>query len=150
MDTGMPTGKSNSLIICSAVQELERLLDNGRIPRVVMLSAWDETASTLERMEPLLKRLLDAGCVYFVCAGRYSEELHDLVDDVIVEIATRTGSDRVLDVMTTWHDADTAEEVAHFFLNLTDVSDALVVALLEQGKPQDEKLKEALLSSISQ
>ncbi len=52
--------------------------------------------------------LLAAGCRYFVCFGSRSEEIHDRIDDVIVE--HDYGG-----VTTTFHGDESAQDVADFF-----------------------------------
>lgn len=55
--------------------------------------------------------LIRGGCIEFCCVGPESEQLHDELDDVIVEHGT-------LDVVTTW-DEEAHEAVVYFLLAAT-------------------------------
>jgi hypothetical protein len=68
------------------------------------------------------KTLLDAGCRYVVCGGQQCSEWHDAVD---LEFVKRHLDDdeAVADashVMTTWHEGESPDDVAFFFVFLTN------------------------------
>lgn len=79
-------------------------------PFVALVDTNDEDWSEVRTAHRLGKRLLAAGCRYFVCFGPRSEEVHDYLDDLIVE-------EECHDVTTTFHDDESPEEVADFVLN---------------------------------
>lgn len=116
-----------------------------RCPDVVMMSSWEKDSSCYQRIKTLIEKLVDMGCKYFVCAGVYSEELHDFIDDVLLDKAIDSQFESS-NVVTTWHATDTAEEVAEFFLYSTNVSGCLLVVFLEQGRCEDDELKKAMLN----
>ncbi len=66
--------------------------------------------------------LLAAGCRYFVCYGGRSEEIHDCIDDVIVE-------KDLCGLPTTFHRDESIQDVAYFFTNiaLSGMTGALVL-----------------------
>ena len=83
------------------------------VPRInapfgVLLDAGDQAWRDDSFVRERARVLFEAGCRYFVCSGEGSEDLHDCIDDVIVEYDYR-------DVMTTFHD-EPEEKVAEFFL----------------------------------
>jgi hypothetical protein len=94
----------------------------------------------------LVEKLIGVGCKYFVCAGKYSESLHDFIDDVILDVSLSNQCEERNEIMTTWHDTDTDDEVADFFLHSTNVSNSLLVAFLDEGSPEDGRLKKAILN----
>lgn len=72
--------------------------------------------------------LLEAGCTYFVCFGQRSEEVHDRIDDIIVE---RTCDGQGYDgVVTTFHSDESEQDVAEFFTHavLKKLKGALILA----------------------
>ena len=71
--------------------------------------------------------LLDAGCTWFVCFGERAEEVHDRIDDVIVERAC--AGQEYEGVCTTYHSDESRQDVAEFFTDavLKKLSGALVI-----------------------
>ena len=118
-------------------------------PDVVLLSEWDQEGnSDFQPLQPLITRLIDLGCKYFVCAGKDSERLHDFIDDMILDISLSGDQENGADIMTTWHDDDTNDDVAHFFLHSTNVSNSLLVAFLDVNRVEDCSLRKAILNLL--
>jgi hypothetical protein len=81
-------------------------------------------------LESVVRSLLDAGCDYFVCFGPASEGLHDHIDELIADRPSSNDST----VMTTWHDDETAADVAEFFFNVAGVKEnSLLIAVMEES-----------------
>lgn len=139
---------SNALIFIDKNKILNDFSILKKYPDVVMLSSWSPDLSNYNEMRPLIEKLLDSGCKYFVCVGEYSESLHDFIDDLILGRPINSNRDKNFHVMTTWHDTDTEEEVVDFFLYLTNVHDSILAAVLEDGKQEDDKLKSTLLKEV--
>ena len=53
------------------------------------------------------RSLLGLGCRYFVCVGKKAEEIHDRIDDLIVE-------GKYLDTITTYHYDESDRDIAEF------------------------------------
>ena len=71
------------------------------------------------------KALLDAGCRYAVCGGKECEAWHDSFDWEFVE-RHLNDADEVREaehIMTTWHEGETPDEVAFFFVCNTNFDD---------------------------
>ena len=66
--------------------------------------------------------LIKTGCRYLVCGGKRCEQWHDLMDDAIVMTEVDSGKDLDL-IMTTWHTAQSPEEVAEFFVHCAYLDD---------------------------
>ncbi len=83
-----------------------------RRPFAVLIDAdesdWRLHCEVLE----LARQLVLAGCRFFVCFGRKSEIVHDLLDDILIE-------ENLLEVVTTFHDEESARDVMSFFLGST-------------------------------
>lgn len=112
-------------------------------PSVVLMTAW--TRESVRSEELLIQKLLQLGCKYFVCAGRYAEDLHDFIDGLI----EATG-DQLASITTTYHDDESADLVANFFVTTTDMSNQNsdgLVAILNDDSPEDAFFKEELLRS---
>ncbi len=66
----------------------------------------------------IARDLLEAGCRYAVCGGQSCEAWHNAIDEVLVE-AHLGDPDDVQDaafVMTSWHDGESPDDVAFFFV----------------------------------
>lgn len=80
---------------------------------------WDHHGGfTASDRSALAKALLNSGCRYAVCGGRDCEAWHDAID---LEFATAHLDDpeEVIDaahVMTSWHDRESPDDVAFFFV----------------------------------
>jgi diadenosine tetraphosphatase ApaH/serine/threonine PP2A family protein phosphatase len=138
-------GNGRSLVIVCGDNIIQDIDTAGIIPCVVLVTAWTIEAASLSAWELLIKRLIEKGCRYFVCSGLYAEELHDLIDEIIVYEERRE-----IDVVTTFHEDETPEEVVNFFVNTTDVWEKKhggLVAILDVTSPEDRLIKEFLMQS---
>jgi len=140
-----PLTNSNYLIFIDNNQWRDQLPITEASPDVVLLSSWGQEESDFHKIQPLITKLIDLGCKYFVCAGKYSESLHDFIDDVILDMSLSSQQEND-SIMTTWHDTDTDDEVADFFLHSTNVSNSLLVAILDERRLEDSKLKKTILN----
>jgi hypothetical protein len=82
-------------------------------PRFVLLLSADFQGST-DSCSLLAAKVLDAGCVYFCAWGPGCENMHDLVDDAIIE--REAGRDAVRTIMTTWHSSEPLADAVEFAL----------------------------------
>src|SRR6266567_4794230 len=73
--------------------------------------AWDARAATHDGIASLIKLLIAAGCVSFVCWGPDCERVHDIVD----ECDPYKRNDSV--IMTTWHADESFDDAVWYFLN---------------------------------
>jgi hypothetical protein len=89
-------------------------------PVVALLTAYGDPVVH----EPVVRSLLAAGCTHFVCSGPASEALHDRIDDLLVE----RDDDGFL---TTWHDDESAADVAAVFFDAGEEAGTLLVAVIE-------------------
>lgn len=69
--------------------------------------------------------LLAAGCRYAVCGGERCEAWHDAVDEVWLAQHFDDADDaqHASQIMTTWHDGESADAVARFFVRDTGFED---------------------------
>lgn len=78
---------------------------------------WDTRGDAdVETRSVLARRLIESVCIYVVCGGETCERWHDIIDETVVELQTsgEVRDDRI--VMTTWHDGESSDEVAEFFV----------------------------------
>jgi hypothetical protein len=84
---------------------------------------WDHTGECSDSDRSAVARaLLDAGCRYAVCGGKQCSEWHDAIDLEFVR-QHQDDSEAARDashVMTTWHEGERPEDVAFFFVFLTN------------------------------
>jgi hypothetical protein len=99
-------------------------------PFGVLLDADDAEWAEDEHLRKSAVALLEAGCRYFVCFGERSEEVHDRIDDCIVEKTVLGGQADYEGVITTYHTDESVADVAEFFLTcaLPQMRGALVIA----------------------
>jgi hypothetical protein len=80
---------------------------------------WDHQGrSTSSDRSVLAKALLESGCRYAVCAGAACEAWHDAIDLAFVT-AHLGDPEQVVDavhVMTSWHQRESADDIAFFFV----------------------------------
>lgn len=93
-----------------------------RSPFVVLIDADDSEWRDKLFLRKMVVSLLAKGCRYFVCSGHQSEDIHDQIDDIIVEFAYEG-------IVTTFHGDDSKNEVAEFLLFCTvgEMNDILVL-----------------------
>jgi hypothetical protein len=80
---------------------------------------WVHTPSFAPEDRYVLADLVtESGCRYAVCAGNECEALHDDIDSAYIQPFTQQdpeAEDRAL-MMTTWHEGESPDEVAEFFV----------------------------------
>ncbi|NJA04225.1 hypothetical protein [Methylomonas sp. UP202] len=116
----------------------------------VLFSAWELDEIKLKSLDPLVKKLINLGCKCFVCAGTYSELLHDSIDNIISDMSIGGRQENYRDIITSWHDTDSDDEVADFFLYSMNVSNMVWLAFLDEGNSSDNRLKAAILKAIDE
>jgi hypothetical protein len=90
--------------------ELPRRLDLGSKYFGTFI-AWDARAATTDAIACFIKRLIDEGCVSFVCWGPDCERVHDIADDCD---PFKRGESLI---MTTWHADESLDDAVWYFLN---------------------------------
>lgn len=121
------------LVVCDKSSAFTRLNELDVVPSVVLLTAWQKSSVSMSDWHPQIKELLARGCTYFVCAGTFAEELHDIVDEII-------STARVELIATTFHPDETAEDVVNFFIYTTTIPNGdrnALVAILDITCNQD-------------
>lgn len=113
----------------------------------VLLSSWNQ-GEHCESLRPLIEKLLHKNCSCFICVGINAEALHDFIDDVIVDLSVSNDSFTSKNVITTWHDEDTSDEVSDFFLNFTDIKNGVFLVLFSSTEIGDQKIEKSLQNLI--
>jgi hypothetical protein len=106
---------------------------------------WDtDGTSEAPRRAGVARRLLDAGCRYFVCGGLNAEMWHDSIDREFSPAwkALPEPAREAAHVMTTWHAGETEDEVAFVAVNCvalpdSEIADVLVLQLGQDGATSD-------------
>lgn len=93
-------------------------------PFAAFLNADDLEWSNSESRSRWVNALLKTGCRYFVCFGEKSEGLHDDIDEMIV-------AGEYQNVMTTFHDDESPEEVIEFFETVASYEMTGTLALVQ-------------------
>lgn len=135
---------NKKLLFISKSKAAQDLLSVKSSPSVTLLTLQQQSSlSDFQKLEPLVTRLLSLGCRSFVCAGKYSESLHDFIDEVIVSTTTADNK-ACTEFLTTWHTGDTNDEIADFFLHSPSWSDELKLAIFDDDSLEDQNLKKAV------
>lgn len=92
---------------------------------VVLLAVLDESITTEDRSR-VSDQLVRQGCRYAVCWGHACTLWDDSIDWSFLELHDYEVPDERF-VMTTWHENDSIEEVAEFFVFNTSVDEARAV-----------------------
>ncbi len=83
-------------------------------PHFAVFLAWDATSVATEEISRLATLLHNRGLAYLCAFGPGCERVHDIFDEVEVELEGARPSDSV--IMTTWHDDERLEEALWFFV----------------------------------
>jgi hypothetical protein len=118
------------ILTMTTVDDLDAVLSQGKVGRSAVLITGPGVSADV------IRKLLRNGCDYFVCFGPASESMHDEIDDVVLEHDEGEGT-----VMTTWHDDETAVDVAEFFVAVAGREACQLIAVLD---PIDEQMRTAL------
>jgi len=95
------------------IEELRAVLPHQRRFFTLFL-AWDAHSSVQTAVDGLFRPLLDRGLAYFCAWGHGCEDVHDTVDECVVERELEVG-EAGYTLMTTWHDKEPLEEALEFF-----------------------------------
>lgn len=93
--------------------------------------AWNAPFSKKAACVDLFRPLVDRGMTYFCAWGNRCEEVHDAVDECVVESELEAG-ERDYFLMTTWHSDEPLEEALEFFSTLAIPSETHVFADFER------------------
>ncbi len=95
---------------------IESLPDSFNLPspHFAGFLAWDPRGVPVSVIDAAAKKLLAAGAVYVCAWGPDCERVHDIVDEVSVELDLETGSEST--IMTTQHDREPLDEALFFLL----------------------------------
>jgi hypothetical protein len=80
-----------------------------------MFLAWDAASIATDVISTLAAHMHDRGLAYLCAWGPGCERVHDIFDEVEVELMEARPADSV--IMTTWHSAEPIEEALWFFVN---------------------------------
>ena len=84
-------------------------------PHFAVFLAWDATSASTEEISGLATMLHNRGLAYLCAFGPDCERVHDIFDEVELELKSARPSDSV--IMTTWHDDESLEDALWFFVN---------------------------------
>ena len=132
------------IVICDS--DLQRWFDDNEVLACsAMITAWSANEASIERLDKLVRTFLEKGCKFFVCAGSHAESLHDSIDDIILMY-----NDTYLDVVTSYHVNEEAQDVIDFFLSsiaIKDKKNSKFIAVLDVNKKENRELEDALMKA---
>jgi hypothetical protein len=84
-------------------------------PHFAVFLAWDATSIATEEISRLAALLHNRGLAYLCAFGPDCERVHDIFDEVELELDGTRPRDSV--IMTTWHNDESLEDALWFFVN---------------------------------
>lgn len=148
---------SKELIIIDKNQFFEKLvkLENLNLkPQSILISQWSNKELNYVELAKIVTDLIKKGTKTFVCVGDLSENIHDYIDWLRVDIslATKSKNERkqLEDIITIWNTDNTVEDSIFFFIQATLFASsddtAILLAILDMKNPKDLEVKECLLN----
>lgn len=122
-------------------------LSGSLVPCIVLLTAWSVSRASISFWESLIEFLLDKGATYFVCVGAFSEKLHDEIDELVYQYDDKHGTERSINMVTTYHADDTLEEVVDYCVYATELRDkdgGCILAIMDESSEEDENMRALL------
>jgi hypothetical protein len=119
-------------------------LGGSLVPCIVLLTAWSASRASISFWKSLIKFLLDKGTTYFVCIGSFSEKLHDEIDELMYQYDDEQGTERSINIVTTYHADDTLEEVVDYCVYATELKDkdnGCILAILDESSEEDQNME---------
>ncbi|WP_299941871.1 hypothetical protein [uncultured Microbulbifer sp.] len=117
---------------------------------VVLLTAWSESGAQEILYSGLIEKLLSDGVANFVCVGKFSEYLHDEIDELIYHFDEKHGTELVTKVVTTFHEGEALEDSVNYFIygsEIHDRGDEKLLAVLNLNHSEDSKVVSVLKSA---
>lgn len=141
---------NNRRLIISNKNCIRLALRDDVFPSVVLLTARSAEQSLLDFWNGLIRFFLERRCTHFVCAGEYSEALHDAIDDFLYQYDEQLGSEISKEIVTTYHADESIDDVVDFFVRSTEIRDkknGYLIAVLDEGEVNDGDVIRCLLAS---
>ena len=141
----MKNCKNGRLLIITNDSRVGVDIDNDLVPSVVLLTAWNSGRADVCFWGKTVSSLLRRGASYFACVGGFAEKLHDEIDELIYQYYA--DSNRELNVITTYHDDDSLEEVVNYCVYGTELEyddGGYVLAILDESSEEDNNLRRLL------
>jgi hypothetical protein len=110
---------NNRILKITNIETFEKESKLNWIPCAVLLTAWTIEKIKTANLNLLINSLLTKGARIFVCAGTYSEQLHDEIDEIIYKYGEEQGEESIKEIITTYHEEEPIEDVLNYFINGT-------------------------------
>ena len=122
-------------------------IDSSLTPYVVMLTAWSSAYVSNILQGGLVRNLLLKGTRNFVCLGRFSEQLHDEIDELIYQFDDENGSELATNILTTYHSDESIEDGVNYYVcgtQFKDKTSSCLLAILNEDSAEDREVKSFL------
>lgn len=138
--------KNNKKLLILGKHEIFNALNKVKITvMVALLIANEEQQSSFLYWQDIILKLLKRGLKYVVCIGRYSEKLHDEIDQWLDEYSIQ--NDNSIGIITTFHPDETIEEIVDFFLYgivFDDINNKCSLVVVDHDSSFDLQLQKKL------
>ena len=137
------TSNSKLSLVISSKDQLSKTMASLKEVRCALISSWSKDLLSFKDVNNIASQLIEKHCCHFVCVGENAEILHDLIDDVIMDVQEKKASPT--DIVTTWFESEPIEEAVEFFVLFSGAEEGILLAILEDNF-NDGLIKESLLS----
>ncbi|UAW64549.1 hypothetical protein KMZ15_02385 [Mycoavidus sp. HKI] len=101
-----------------------------------------------EKISHLVKKIIDLGAVFFLTCGKFSDEVHDLIDKII-----EVDNNRDLSyIATTSHKNEEIKDISYFFIRSTylDPKEYRCLALFDRYDSESMELQSELMKVLDE
>ena len=143
---------SEEQIQISALERPYSFLSPYKEQFAAMIWVIDEAVS-VEEQAALSTQLVAQGCRYAVCAGHNCSTWDDSIDMAFLETDPNLDPPNDRFIMTTWHEGESVEEVAEFFVLNTSfdnfVAKNFLVVFIGRDKELEKQVAKAVKNLLS-
>ena len=107
-----------------------------------------DTAVVVEEQASLSKQLVEQGCRYAVCAGHECSTWDDSIDIAFLDTDQNFQPPDERFVLTTWHEGESVEDVAEFFVLNTSFDNFVAKNFLVLFVGRDKELEERAVEAV--
>lgn len=142
-------------LVIEDIKSLEKSFFNkndNSVPYVVLITAWDRLSCKIERLSNLITSLILKGTKNFVCVGRYSELLHDQIDEIIYLYYFKNNISETVDIITSFQGDETLEDIVNCYVFWEDIGSNksnYLLALLNYRIREDNNVINELKKQVS-
>ena len=136
----------NVLLYVYNYDDADACINNVQAGSKLILSASRSIEKNINRLKHILPSILIRGVMSVIIIGEFSEEYHDLVDEIIDEIFVRENRVDMLNIVTTFHGSEDLGVVFDVYIDGVDKEQnaSSVIYIYDENVAEDRGLKSFL------